>query len=313
MTRTAEPPLGQFEERLLAELKHAMATRPEPAPAPLRPRTPRRRRARLLAATAIGAAAAVAAGLLLAAPGQRAATPSAGYTLDSFLTAAAAAARTQDTSLPAPDQAFYIKDFVTSRSGTSVTQGCIVTWNLYPLTGRGIGITSLSRTACSSPQQSLDHLVRLMAHLPRLSDRHYYPALGSLPDTPAALRSALYAAATLGPAYWEMPSSSTANEIVLTLLGRLLEAPLPGSLRAAVYQVIAEVPGVTLVSHATDAIGRPGVGIQMTLPPVGGGKRTVELIIARGTYHFLGIDSDFPEVQGQQADIGSGLVTRPAS
>ncbi|MGH3215706.1 MAG: CU044_5270 family protein, partial [Trebonia sp.] len=265
-----------------------------------------------------GAAAAVAAGLTLTSPGHRAAPP---YTLDGFLTAAASAARAGNAQLPRPDQAYYTKQVSQwTSNGSHHIQGCVLSWNLYPLSGRGVGITDLYRLACSSPQHELPGLARAAARWPSLFQSGYlYPALGALPDEPAALRSALYAASGLGPAHWGMESSYTADEVVFTLAGRLLEAPLSGTLRAAVYQVIAGLPGVTLVRNATDVTGRRGVGIEMTLPsPKGppslqGTNGTIELIISPATYQFLGMDTDSAIFQTQWADIGSGLLTRPGS
>lgn len=313
-SRIAEPPLGRFEERLLAELKQAMAG--QPGTARRGPGGPRRGRAGLLAATAVGAAAALAAGLMLTAPGHRAATHSAGYTLDGFLTAAASAARAGNAQLPGPDQAFYVKRVLKGAgNGSRHTQVCVVDWNLHPLTGRGMGITDVYRLACSSPRQELPTLARDAARMPFLfQGGHLYPALGALPDQPAALRSALYAAARLGPAHWDMQPSYTADEVVFTLAGRLLEAPLSGALRAAVYRVIGGLPGVTLVTNATDAVGRHGVGIKMPLPSFdGSGNGTSELIINPATYQFLGMDAGNASFQSQWADIGSGLLTRPGS
>jgi hypothetical protein len=318
MTRIAEPPLGNFEERLLAELKQAMDDRP--ATAGRVPRGPGRGRARLLAATALGTAAAVAACLALIVPGHRAATPAADYTLDGFLTAAASAARAGDAQLPGPDQAYYVKQVSRWESnGSQHTQGCVVNWNLYPLSGRGVGITDVYRLACSSPQQELPVLARGAAQLPRIYQAGYlYPALSALPDEPAALRSALDAAARLGPAHWGVQASYTTDDVVFTLAGRLLEAPLSGALRAAVYQVIAELPGVTLVRNATDVMGRHGDGIEMTLPALKGSPSqrgsswTIEFIISRATFQFLGLDTASAIFTSERADIGSGLLSRPA-
>lgn len=314
MTRTAEPPLGHFEGRLLAELKEAVAGRPaDDRPAS---RGPRRRRAALLAVTATGAAAAVAVSLVLTVPGHTGPTPPAGYSLDAFMTAAAAAARAQGSSLPAPDQAFYTKEDFKVHTPGGDRQGCEVLWDLYPLSGRGVAITSLGRDACGSRLlRALKVLRGIFSRRTELQARHYYPPLGALPDKPAALRSALSAAAGLGPGYWGMQVTYTTEDVIFTLAGRLLDAPASGALRAAVYQVIAGLPGVTLIRDATDAAGRRGVGVQLHLPSPSGGRWTLELIIDPVTYQFLGTGmySKIAGWQSQIADVGSGLVTRPAS
>ncbi len=316
MNRIVEPPLGHFEERLLAELKAVVASRTADDPRTVR--GPRRQRARLVAVTATGVAAAVAVGLVLMVPGHtvpgyKASARSPGFTLAAFMTAAAAAALAQDTSLPAPDQAFYVKEDIRLSPPDGGFQECAVRWDLYPLSGKGFNMTFHGKSSCgSSLLLGLKFLTALTAGRPALPTRHYYPPLGSLPDTPAALRSALYAAAGLGPAYWTLPSTYTANDVVFTLVGRLLEAPVSGALRALVYQVIAGLPAVTLVRTATDAIGRHGVGIQLSLPALPGTEWTLEIIIDPVTYRFLGMDSESGSWHQETADIGSGLVTRPA-
>jgi hypothetical protein len=187
-----------------------------------------------------------------------------------------------------------------------------------PLTGSGIDITALGKNACGSGlARELKVLGRTSTRLPAMQQFHYYPPLGALPDKPAALRSALYTAAGLGGTYWGLQSSNTADEVVFALAGRLLEAPPPGALRAAVYQVIAGLPGVSLVGNATDAVGRHGVGIKLSLRSVAKGRPhatarwTIELIIDPATCKFLGTDMDSANFRSESADIGSGLVTRP--
>jgi hypothetical protein len=321
MTRIVDPPLGQFEERLLAELKEVVASQTAHDTRPAR--VPRRRRAALLAVTATGAAAVAAVGLVLTVPGRTAPGPSPSYTLAGFMTAAAAAARAQDTSLPGPAQAFYEKvELVWSKTNApnAATRECAVRWDLYPLSGKGVDITVVGKDACGSGfARNLKLVARLSARGPEMRASHYYPPLDSLPGKPAPLRSALYTAAGLGAAYWNMQSFFTADDVVFTLAGRLLEAPLPGTLRAAVYQVIAGLPGVTLVRSATDAVGRHGVGIQLSLLPAAGvrpaatARWVAELIIDPATYKFLGMDTEVAGTQWESADIGSGLVTRPAA
>ena len=56
----------------------------------------------------------------------------------------------------------------------------------------------------------------------------------------------------------------------------------PGRVSAA-----ALIPGVTLIPHATDAAGRPGVAVGRIGPGVDGGVRD-ELIFSRATLQLLG-------------------------
>lgn len=63
--------------------------------------------------------------------------------------------------------------------------------------------------------------------------------------------------------------------------GLLAESPAPPGLRRALWQVIAELPGVRSLGTRTDATGRAGIAIALGRPTTG----TVEYIIdpARGT------------------------------
>jgi hypothetical protein len=71
----------------------------------------------------------------------------------------------------------------------------------------------------------------------------------------------------------------------LTLI--LVNVPvLPPKVAAAVFTVASELPGVTLRPHATDAAGRPGLGVVKA-----GDPSHNELIFNRGTYQLSGIDT----------------------
>lgn len=128
--------------------------------------------------------------------------------------------------------------------------------------------------------------------------------------TPAALRAALTTAAGHGGVYWGLPSMPS-DQIVFELTSRLLEAPISGSLRAALYEMIAQLPGVSLVPNATDAAGRHGTGILLQFRSAGHGPSTSMLVVAPGTYEFLGWTDVSPTQVVHTADLSSGLVTLP--
>jgi hypothetical protein len=140
-----------------------------------------------------------------------------------------------------------------------------------------------------------------------------YPALNTLPTNPAALRAALYAAAARGRAAWELPSVHSAEVIVDILIGRLMGVPMSGPLSAALYELLAQMPGATLVPNAVDAAGRHGTGIVMKWDYPGYGWGTVETIFAPHTYAVLGGDNIMPGQRVYFATLGSGLVTLPGS
>jgi hypothetical protein len=144
----------------------------------------------------------------------------------------------------------------------------------------------------------------------QVDEYHWYPALPSLPVRSAPLRSALMAAAARGPAYWNLPAAYTADQVVFTLAGRLLAGPASGSLRAALFGVLGDLPGVRLIPNARDPIGRPGTGIELRgLPTTPGARSAIEIIIAPRTYQFLGMTYGRAGAHTTYADIGAGLLT----
>jgi len=79
--------------------------------------------------------------------------------------------------------------------------------------------------------------------------------LYALPTEPGALESRLRAARLDG-----MRDSDTE---LFALVGDLLrESPAPPALRQALWQVVARVPGVSLVGAVKDSTGRPGMAIE---------------------------------------------------
>jgi hypothetical protein len=105
----------------------------------------------------------------------------------------------------------------------------------------------------------------------------------------------------------------SADVIVSILIGNLLGVPLSGQLRASLYEVLAQMPGVTLVPNAVDAAGRHGTGVVMKWHYPGYGPGTAETIFAPGTYAVLGGNNIMPGQRVYFATLGSGLVTLPGS
>ena len=307
MTRTTEP-LAHFEERLLAELKQEVMVR-QPGVREAKSRSPRPRR--IMMAAAIGVSAAVAAGLAVAttttAPGR---TPAVHVSLAAdFLNRAAAAARAQNAPLPRPDQVSYIEQRVVSPGPHGGIRECLVQWSPSPLTGLAGGVLG---GRCRPGVPVVPSAVLKLMRSPS-KPSYDYPALNTLPTSPGALRAALYAAAARGGAAWNLPTVHSADVIVAILIGRLLGVPLSGQLRASLYEVLAQMPGVTLVPNAVDAAGRHGTGVVMKWDYPGYGLGTVETIFAPRTYAVLGGDDIMPGQRVSSAILGSGLVTLPGS
>ncbi|MEV0830159.1 CU044_5270 family protein [Nonomuraea rubra] len=93
-------------------------------------------------------------------------------------------------------------------------------------------------------------------------------------------------------------------EALKELVGESVVRP---SLTAALYQVAAELDGITLVPDAVDVAGRPGVAVAMDL---GDGRRS-ELIFDRRTYRYLGERT--VNVRDVQVDVPgpAGMTTQP--
>ncbi len=157
---------------------------------------------------------------------------------------------------------------------------------------------------------------------------HGYPSPRSLPANPAALLARLRAAAARGATYWAtdtmdlgnaimaQPAMTTRSAVLFTLIERLLQVPIPASLRAALYEATARIPGLHLARHARDVAGRPGVGIVFGLPsgapdvpPIAG-----EFILDPVSYRFLGMDwrldpaRSGPHTPGFSTAIGFAVI-----
>jgi hypothetical protein len=307
MSRTSEP-LARFEERLLAELKTEILAR-QPDLRPAIACSPRPRRV-LTTAAVIAVSAAAAAGLVAGTTATHAGKPAVSYSLAAdFLNQAAAAARAKNAPLPGPDQASYLEQVVVSSGPHGrIRRGCNVTWIPSPLTG--LAYVAFGKCGPGVPLVPVSQL-KQMASLPNPS--YAYPALDTLPTSPAALRAALYAAAARGGAAWHLPAGYSADAIVESLISILITVPMSGPLRAAVYEVLAQVPGVTLDRNAVDVTGRHGIGIIMKLDYPGSLPLTREIIFAPGTFTVLGGSIIMPGMQEKSAIIGNGLVTLPRS
>jgi hypothetical protein len=306
MTRTTEP-LAHFAERLLAELRQEVMGR-QPGVRRATSRSPRPRR--ILVAAAIGVSAAVAAGLTVATAAAPAGTPGVRYSLAAdFLNRAAAAARAQNAPLPQPDQVSYTEQLVVSPGPHGGIRECLVQWSPSPLTGLAGGVGG-GRCGPGVPAVPSAALTEMRSPS---KPSYLYPALNALPTSPAALRAALYAAAARGGAAWGLPTVHSADVIVDILIGRLMGVPMSGPLSAALYELLAQMPGATLVPNAVDAAGRHGTGIVMNWDYPGYGLGTVETIFAPRTYAVLGGNNIMPGQRVYFATLGSGLVTLPRS
>jgi hypothetical protein len=106
-----------------------------------------------------------------------------------------------------------------------------------------------------------------------------------LPTDPATLRRMLEAREIQGV------GGPPGEAETFTLIGDMLrESYLPAAVRAAIYQLTAELPGVELLGEVDDPVGRPGTGIAYT------DRR-------RGTRHELIFDPATSALLGEQESI----------
>lgn len=103
-----------------------------------------------------------------------------------------------------------------------------------------------------------------------------YRLLQSLPTDPRTLLT-MIGKQTAGA------GQSPAQEAFTTIGDLLRETIAPPEVSAALFRAAALIPGVTVVAHAVDAAGRPGIAVSLT----SGGEQS-EWIFDENTYQMLG-------------------------
>ena len=107
-----------------------------------------------------------------------------------------------------------------------------------------------------------------------------YRLLQTLPTNPHALLAMIYRVERgHGP--------GPAQEAFVTIGDLLRSTIAPPKVAAALYRAAALIPGVILVAHATDAIGRHGVAVARIGPGVDGGVLE-ELIFSQAALQLIG-------------------------
>jgi len=112
-----------------------------------------------------------------------------------------------------------------------------------------------------------------------------YNALAALPETPPALLAAVAAelARTGETNFGQVAATALPQREFAWLSGALWNAyaAAPPAALAAVYRAIATIPGVTVDQQATDAAGRPAIGITDD-------RGQYELLLSPSTYQPVG-------------------------
>jgi len=238
-------------------------------------------RGRLILAGAVGIAACVALAVtaLLPGSGSRSHTSQARVHLDrtaaSVLHRAALAALRLPARAPQPDQFVYVE----WANGVRTRQ-LYQAWLSVDGTRNGL-IRSGGRSSVDPG-----------CHDGHQADQHGYscvPAPAFLPGMPATPRGVLrYLGKTSGLRLGT--DKKSLDRLGTTVDGLLSFTYLLPRQRAALYELLAQTPGFTVVPHAADVIGRQGIGVSWALPRGG----DIVIIFDRRTYAELGLIAKGP-------------------
>lgn len=269
------------EEDLRAALTGLAGGAPDPRmmlAAHQRRAQPRRRR-RLAALTASGAvmAAATAAATVVAVLPGAAAPGSGGFrsARDILLTAAVSAARQPASGAYWHTAVLtnYLRPGQAGRAGTVSASERVSTWVSSSPSHRswtaqrwlkGNWLTALGYPPAHGKPGKSSHVPVIVGGQAR-SFTVFYLTVGELehlPASPSRLAAALRQAARrwiVTPA-----SAGTVNSVLFRSAFDLLRAPISPRVRAAVFRVLAELPGVRSVGRIRDPRGRLGYGVQMS-------------------------------------------------
>jgi hypothetical protein len=260
---------------------------PAAAAAALRRQRQHRRRAQLLGVTGIAAAAGLAVGTLATGSGARGsgAPPVTGATHTAQLTdaqktlyglsaASAAIPRPPGRYVVLTEKSFDLAPGSSGSAGPGSENGP-KTSVIDTVTGGGVTYQDLTVSGSAGVPQPPAVLQASAGTSPTVRQ------LDAMPTSPAALRAFLLAQAKqqLAQAYAAEAGQAkragkkiatprpagpqpTDNDLVFEQAADLLWQPdLSPALRAAVYKVLADTPGVTVKSGVTDSAGRPAVEI----------------------------------------------------
>jgi hypothetical protein len=118
----------------------------------------------------------------------------------------------------------------------------------------------------------------------------WFPDPSAVPTDPDGLLAAVYRLVE-DPACAPIPVGDTVQDRAFMLIDGMLQAVQPPEVRAALYQALAKIPGVTVAQGATDAAGRQGVAFVRAAAIEGPGSSAwlrLELILDRDSHTYLG-------------------------
>ncbi|HEV2375428.1 MAG TPA: CU044_5270 family protein [Streptosporangiaceae bacterium] len=308
-----------LKEHLMTELRADRAARPAARTRLLRRPTPLPRRTLALAAGTGVLAAAVAATLAVAAsqsglssvPGHTGAGRGGNVTAAQLLAKIAKVAGQPSTPVVGDSQFSYVRSWVAyqsceatvSRSSGKVSSGTCVMPKPHERQ-IWLSVSDLCRPGLARENGSNATLTDPGARCPdrgSLGDATYR-LLQSLPTNPRTLLHLIYTE--------EQGHGLTPDQEAFNIIGALLDETItPPKLSAALYRAAAMIPGVTVVSHAVDAVGRHGIAVAFTYR----GTRS-EWIFDPKTLQWLGqrdVTTATGRVVGESAVLARGFVNHP--
>jgi hypothetical protein len=137
------------------------------------------------------------------------------------------------------------------------------------------------------PAGKREQLVRIR---PAVGLGRFFPNPAAVPTDPDGLLAAVYQLVE-DPECAPILVGDTVQDRAFMLIDAMLETLLPAEVRAALYQALAKIPGVTVVQGATDAAGRRGVALARAAAIEGPGSSDwlrLEIILDPDTYRYLG-------------------------
>jgi hypothetical protein len=118
----------------------------------------------------------------------------------------------------------------------------------------------------------------------------FFPNPAAVPTDPDGLLAAVYQLVE-DPTCSPIPVGDTVQDRAFMLIDGMLQTMLPPAVRAALYQALAKIPGVTVTQGATDAAGRRGVAFARAAAIEGPGSSEwlrLEIILDPDTHRYLG-------------------------
>ncbi|MFF4617654.1 hypothetical protein [Nonomuraea jabiensis] len=120
-----------------------------------------------------------------------------------------------------------------------------------------------------------------------IGQRLTYDEVQRLPANPDALKSWLARAARVS----QMPESAVDRNVTSALPSLLHELPAPKEVRAAAYQALLTMPGVSSRGKSVDGAGRTGAALSIAYQPAGQKEETIkvttDLVVDTGTMLLL--------------------------